>query len=732
MIYQDLLLLLRWWLLLFIIGIIFLPTTLYYFKNFYDKGYIFSKIIGIAVISYAVFFLGLLRILPFTPYSILFIIVVCATVNFSVLKRIIPKTYSLRNILVFIFEELLFLGGLLLWSFIRAHEPSLRSLEKFMDFGFINSILRSEYFPPKDMWFPPLPINYYYFGHLVTAVLTKISLIPSSISYNLMLATIFSFTFTCSFSLGSNFFIQSSKKIRLMGGILSAFLMSFSGNLHTLYSFFKPYNVDKPLPLWQLSYSPVTFPNSYWYANATRYIPFTIHEFPLYSFVVADLHGHVTDIPFVLFTIALCYSLFLNKSVSRAFLILLSFFVSVMYMTNAWDGIIYALLISLLIAYLYKPQSLFSFSDFISKNLYYKSIRDIGTLFLGIILFSLPFSLNFKPFVSGIGILCAPQFLIKLQKIGPFLFEADRCQRSPLWQLLMLYGFFYFFVVVFIFFLSKKILTHIRSSNQKREEFRSPHVLNSDIFIIILIILSSLLIIIPEFIYVKDIYPNHYRANTMFKLVYQSFIMLSFSCAYIIVRIINSTSFKKKGDTIITKIRRKIITLITFLSVIAFFLPIFLYPYFAIPSYYDLKTYRGLDGSFYLKNENSGDYEAIKWIKKYIKGQPVILEAQGDSYTDYGRISVNTGIPTVLGWTVHEWLWRGSYDIPAPRIEDIKNIYESNDLRITQKLLKKYSVSYVYIGRLEREKYPNLIEDKFKNIGKILYRNQQTVLYKIN
>jgi len=61
------------------------------------------------------------------------------------------------------------------------------------------------------------------------------------------------------------------------------------------------------------------------------------------------------------------------------------------------------------------------------------------------------------------------------------------------------------------------------------------------------------------------------------------------------------------------------------------------------------------------------------WINKNIKGQPTILEAQGDSYTDYGRVSVNTGLPTVMGWTVHEWFWRNSYDIVAPRIEDVKN-----------------------------------------------------------
>ena len=62
--------------------------------------------------------------------------------------------------------------------------------------------------------------------------------------------------------------------------------------------------------------APLTFPNSYWYPNATRFIYHTIHEFPIYSWTVADLHGHVLDIPFVLLTIAFLFSLLLMQNAS--------------------------------------------------------------------------------------------------------------------------------------------------------------------------------------------------------------------------------------------------------------------------------------------------------------------------------------------------------------------------------------------------------------------------------
>ena len=207
----DTLYIIKWWLVFFVIGLIFLPLTIRIFSNFFDKGYIFSKILGIALISYVIFLLGILKILPFTTQAILFVIGITIVINIFIFLKDTP---SLRSILMksliksswklFLFEEALFLATLFFWSYIRAHEPSIHGLEKYMDFGFMNSILRSTYFPPVDMWFPPFPINYYYFGHLVTAVLTKLSTIPSYITYNLMLSTIFAFTFTASFSIGAN------------------------------------------------------------------------------------------------------------------------------------------------------------------------------------------------------------------------------------------------------------------------------------------------------------------------------------------------------------------------------------------------------------------------------------------------------------------------------------------------------------------------------------------------
>jgi len=712
---SDFFYVLKWWLFLFGIGLLFLPLSKILFSKFFDRGYIFSKTLGIAILSYLIYLISTFHVVSFSRISIVGILFAIAIFDILLLRKFRFK-FSLKKNKIYIFQEILFFLSILAWSYIKSFQPDIHGLEKFMDFGFMNSILRSHYLPPTDMWFPPFSINYYYFGHLVTAVLIKLTNISPFIAFNLMLATIFAFTITSAFSIASTLAqdILKIKRTSFLTGILGAILTTFGGNLHTMYTFFLPYSPpENPIPFWQLKFSPLTFPNNYWYPNATRFIPFTIHEFPSYSFVVSDLHGHVLDIPFVFLTLALIYSVFLERKITLKLSLLVAFMLAVMYMTNAWDGIIYFLLFILTIV-LWKSETLtlrktsknikwFNLKAKLGlvmnkKKYLYGCLKYLVFTMLGYVVFSLPFNLQFKPFVSGIGVLCAPNFLVKIGRIGPLIFEASHCQRTPFWMLAILYGFFYFFSIALI----------LKIINLKKA---SPSL----IYILLLILISTILIATPEFIYAKDIYPAHYRANTMFKIGYQAFIMLSLVSSFSITYLFH------KG--------KRILWLpVTF---ILLFL-VLLYPYFAINSYFgNLKENKGLNGLSYLKTIYPADYEAILWIQDNIKGQPILLESQGDSYTDFGRISANTGLPTPLGWTVHEWLWRGSYNFPQSRLEDIKILFEGI-ISQQKKLIKKYNIDYIYVGNMERAKYTNLSENNFLQLGSIVYKNRDVKIYKIN
>ena len=288
---------------------------------------------------------------------------------------------------------------------------------------------------------------------------------PAVNGYNLILSTIFALGITQTFSLIFNilnlFNLNKVKKVNLFKnlaiGIIGAFIVNLGGNLHTIYILTKGYPNENPLPFWQiLSFCNTLFPKicekigdqliPYWYPNATRFIPYTIHEFPSYSYVVADLHGHVFDIPFVLLTLTVLFLIFISKKTKMSSpqfnfsqllsIIFLGFLTAVHYMTNAFDGPIYFLL-SIAIFFLF-------------FGLSFNFIFSLMIITFSFFLFSFPFSFFFKPFVSGIGVNCGEQIFSFTGKFGPFLFEKNNCQLSPLWMLFLLWGFFW---ISFLFFI---------------------------------------------------------------------------------------------------------------------------------------------------------------------------------------------------------------------------------------------------------------------------------------
>lgn len=690
---------LNWYVYLLILGAIFYPLTAKIFNRFtFDLGYPFSKVIAIILLSYSSYILGTLKIAPFNSVTLFSLMGIFAFINFLIQRRAkkVKNVYALASAILI--EEALFLGAFVFWAYVRSQEPSIRSLEKFMDFGFMNSILRSEYFPPKDIWYSPLSINYYYFGHLSGALLTKLTNIVPAVSYNLILATILGLGVSQVFSLCTNivsFFAPKIRKVsQILVGLIGAYLVNLGGNLHTIYLWTRGYPNDNPEPFWKIfsGYNPP----AYWYPNATRFIPFTIHEFPSYSYVVADLHGHVFDIPFVLLTFALLFLLYTGKW-SWKWTIGIGFMTAIHYMTNAFDGPIYLLLTLILLL--------------ITFRLRYQFFLNVIVLIVSFILFSLPFSLFFAPFVGGIGVNCAPSFLVEMGKLGPFIFEKGNCQSSPLWMMGILWGFFW--ISFALFWILRRL---------DRRVNKNPLMARLNSFIFAIFSFGTLLIIIPEFFYIKDIYPDHYRANTMFKLGYQAFMMMGITSTLTIYLIKHHV-----------KIHWIKVSMAVVWGASAFLVAI--YPFYSVPGYYGLLDRQpNLNGATWLTVDYPEDHEIIGYINSKIGGQPTILEAQGDSYSDYDRISAFTGLPTVAGWWVHEWLWRGSYDVVGKRIPDIVSIYESDSREETRSLIKKYGIQYVIVSRLERQKYPNIKEEKFNEIGKVLFRSSNGfgALYQVN
>ncbi len=140
---------LTWYFYLFIIGIVFFPVAQRIFGSYFDHGYAFGKTIGIILLSYTVFVISSLKIVSFSRESLIFLVILFGFLSFKLAQTYLQKISRaefFRLARIWLCEEFLFFFSLLLLTYVRGHEPSIHGLEKFMDFGFINSILRTQFF----------------------------------------------------------------------------------------------------------------------------------------------------------------------------------------------------------------------------------------------------------------------------------------------------------------------------------------------------------------------------------------------------------------------------------------------------------------------------------------------------------------------------------------------------------------------------------------------------------
>jgi YYY domain-containing protein len=103
-----------------------------------------------------------------------------------------------------------------------------------------------------------------------------------------------------------------------------------------------------------------------------------------------------------------------------------------------------------------------------------------------------------------------------------------------------------------------------------------------------------------------------------------------------------------------------------------------------------------------------GDYAAIRWMQDNIEGSPVIVEGLGwREYLWANRVSIYTGLPTVVGWSWHERQQRSLLppDEVYRRIEAVSAFYGTTDIDSALSFLKRYGVRYVYVGGYEQAYY---------------------------
>ncbi|MCA9933492.1 MAG: hypothetical protein H6662_10740 [Ardenticatenaceae bacterium] len=244
-------------------------------------------------------------------------------------------------------------------------------------------------------------------------------------------------------------------------------------------------------------------------------------------------------------------------------------------------------------------------------------------------------------------------------------------------------------------------------------------------FVLLLILTGVLLTLGPEFVYLRDNFGM--RLNTIFKFYYQAWVLFGVAGLFAIAYMWQH--FRKGLGAIVPGLATAVY--------LSFFAISLLFPYYMArsraieyggPLTAENRPALTLDGLDFLVRSQPAEYAAITWLRDNVGGTPVILEAVGGQYSDYGRIAASTGLPTVLGWAGHEYQWRGSTPEPSEREEAIRQIYSNPDWEITTELLNRYNVAYIVVGPRELYTYGSLTAEKFNPLP-IAYRLGDVTIY---
>jgi YYY domain-containing protein len=534
---------------------------------------------------------------------------------------------------------------------LRFVNPTISFAEKFMDHAFLASIMRTPIVPPLDPWFAGGTLDvYYYLGYWMMGVLGILSGVPSSVTFNLALPTV------CALSAVILYAFGDLVLMRLRWIPLLALLLVNPSFVYQVL-------LGKTMQaiLW----------------DSTRTITNTINEYPLFSFIWGDVHPHVVGMFNQIFLIFLLVYAFmewgqLEKRGQWALSLLAALSLGSMPLINTWDVLLYAP-ITLLFGFLIWRR--------------YAGCPGVHPLAF----------LLATPLLSIIAYL---PFYMQVQTQGIGGISLVPTPSDPL-QFLLVHGLF---LAVFILYLAgdmvKRPYLAIAALPFVIAGYPAAAIAAVPLAFLVarrdrtgpevLAIAGLTLAVVVELIYFRDnMGETYYRMNTVFKCYVAIWLLLSTAA----LAMIGAWAQQLHSPPQLSRQSRRYIAI----GAVAVLL---VSPYLLnIDFGYSSRT---LDGLEYLQNTHPGDAHAIAFLRSY-PGADGIVEAEGGDYTYFSRISSFTGIPTIIGWPFHEYMWRVESGRVMERVADVQAIYE--DPKRTAELMRRYNVTLLYVGDAERERY---------------------------
>jgi len=534
----------------------------------------------------------------------------------------------------------------------RYTNPTITFAEKFMDHGFIAAIMQTPVVPPPDPWYAGGTLDvYYYLGHWTAAALGLATTTPSPVVFNLILPTIFGIIGVTAYAAG-----------------------------HLLLNRFRwlplvPFLVPDPSFFLHL---PSGFYTALW--ESTRTIQATITEYPIFSFVWGDPHSHVLGMGNqVVLLFLLAFGLLRwGRLDLRGRLCLCgcaALSLSFMPLANTWDVLVYApvtVVVGLVIWHRHRQAA--------------DPWMPLVLVPAGAMAIALPGLLMLHGAgIDGVGLVHTPSdpvsfLLVHGLFIAVFLACcARRLARRP-WLLvpsLVAIGFGWYALAIILAPLAAFI---------DRRRFLAADTLA---------ICGLGVLCATELLYLQDNMGDlYYRMNTVFKLTLPAWIMTGIAASVMAGRWLEDRDLR-----IPPRAARPLTVAVAAMMLV-----------FPVAASIDFQySSRTLDGLAYLEESHPGDAAAVAFLRS-LEGREVLVEAVGDDYTYASRVSSFTGIPTVMGWAGHEYVWRGPDAATGARTADVRRIYEEPEE--TLRLMERYNATLLYVGPFEEARYVVRLPDE--------------------
>ena len=783
-----------WYLSILLLSWIVYPLVQLAFSNFRFKGYPFVKIAGMLLLALGSWWLssnGMIYSKSTIGMVILLLFIINGLIFFFRREQIISDLS--KNWKQYLALELIALIFFIFFLLVRIGNPDLwhpaKGGEKPMDFSYFNAVLKTDTFPAYDPWYAGGYLNYYYYGFVIVGTLVKFLGIVPAVAYNLILPSLYSISAIGAFGIAWNLVSNVQDNTRgdsiwnYVSGGVAALAAMFIGNLGTIRMIWHGLirNGGGTLPLegtsiynrikWTITgimhfFGGESLGYGYgnWYWDPSRAFPHEpITEFPMFTYLYADLHAHMISLPITIIALALILHLVLSVKHGKlkiAELISISLLAGVIVgafkPTNSWDMPLYYILFSLgylfvgyIHPYLEKQKN--------KTNWKWRYPLEVSIAYILFMVSSIWF---YEPFTRWFG-------------AGYTNFHTYDVPDSltPFWSYITHWGFFLFIYISWLIWESRDWMANTPAKALlKFKKMGSVFILAAFLwiaavvwlftksvhiawFVLLLLPWAAVLLMrkdlplekkIVLFLFSTGLFITLFvelfaldgdlgRMNTVFKFYMQIWTIFSISSAVILIWLL--PAFRSAWNDW----RRDVWNIAFYILVFS----VLLFPLMAtsgkIKDRMNENAPHTLDGLAYMKIASyhdqgmmmdlSQDYDAILWMQQNIEGTPVIVEGHTVEYHWGSRFTINTGLPGVLGWNWHQRQQRTvlANNNVQLREDEINNFYNTQDIDIANDFLNKYNVQYIVYGQLETAYYSAVGLTKFRGMKVSIGKRYMTV-----